>query len=180
MGLPFIDDPAIGLGAVALDDLVASGAVSIDRRGESTRARLEPHRSGNIFRVAVGVTGEPVDAGWSAFDQRYQWFGKAPRSVTSGAHLFVLAVDRWKSAVVGLYETVSAGAAKLPASPNPERWPWALGVRPMAAIPPPEAVRVDGQTGPQSGLPERIYDKSVWPSLYAAVASSRLPPARRR
>jgi hypothetical protein len=124
----------------------------------------------------VGVTGEPVDPGWSAFDQRYQWFGKPPRSVTSGAHLFVLAVDRWRSAVVGLYETVSAGAAKLSGSPNPERLPWALGVRPMAAIPPPAAVRVDGQTGPESGLPERVYDKSMWPSLYAAVASSPPPP----
>ncbi len=73
-------------------------------------------------------------------------------------HLFVLAVDRWKSAVVGLYETVTAGAAKLPDSPDQTRWPWALGVRPLAAIPPPEATRVEGQVGPQSGLPAHVSD----------------------
>jgi hypothetical protein len=44
MGLPFTDDRAMGLGAVPLDHLVASGAVSIDQRGESARARS--HRIG--------------------------------------------------------------------------------------------------------------------------------------
>lgn len=170
------DHSSLSLTAMDFDSLVASGARSLDVDGESARAHVHPHPSGNIFRVAVGVTGDPVDATWSAFDRRYQWFGKAPQNVTSGAHLFVLAVDRWRSAVVGLYETVSAGADKLPDSPDPARWPWALGVRPLAAVPPPEAVRVEGQTGPQSGLPERVYDEAAWPDLYAAVASSPPPP----
>lgn len=71
---------------------------------------------------------------------------------------------------------MSAGADRLPGSSDPDRWPWALGVRPLAAIPPPYAERVDGQQGPQSGLPERVYDESVWPELYAAVAASPPPP----
>jgi hypothetical protein len=82
------------------EELLASGAVRIDASGEATREVIRRHPSGNVFRVAVGVRGHPVPATWSASDQRYQWFGKRPQSVTSGAHLFVLAVDRWKSAVV--------------------------------------------------------------------------------
>lgn len=161
------------------DALVSSGALTIDQDGATARALITPHPSGNIFRVAVGVTGDSVDEGWSTFDQRYHWFGKKPQAVTSGAHLFVLAVDRWRSAVVGLYETVSAGADKLPHSPDPERWPWAVGVRPLAAIPPPQAAGVEGQQGPQSGLPEHIYDEAALPQLYAAVAASPPPPGPR-
>jgi hypothetical protein len=116
---------------------------------------------------------------WSAFEQRYQWFARRPKSVTSGAHLFVLAVDRWKSAVVGVYETVTAGADKLPGSPDAKRWPWALGVRPLAAIPPPIAERVEGQVGPQSGLPARISDPDTLDRLYQAVADSPPPPGPR-
>lgn len=175
MGFLSPEDEVSSLTAVDFDNLVASGAVSIDAPGVAARALVHQHPSGNVFRVAKGVTGDPVDATWSAFDNRYQWFGKAPRSITSGAHLFVLAVDRWRSAVVGLYETVSAGAARLPNSPDPARWPWALGVRPLAAVPPPRAVRVEGQTAPHSGLPERV-DASAWGDLYAAVASSPPPP----
>jgi hypothetical protein len=172
MGFVSPDDPPPRLTAADFDRLVHSGAVSIDVDGGSARAQIRQHGSGNIFRVAVGVTGESVTPTWSAFDERYQWFGRAPQNITSGAHLFVLADDRWKSAVVGLYETVTAGADRLPDSPDPARWPWAVGVRPLAAIPPPQAIRVEGQTGPQSGLPERIYDASAWPNLYAAVKSA--------
>lgn len=159
--------------SVDFERLVQDGAIVVDRSG---RARIEPHRSGRVFRVAVGVTGDPVEPDWSAFDQRYQWFGQQPHNVASGDHLFVLAVDRWRSAVVGLYEAVSAGAQKLPDSPDPSRWPWALGVRPLAAVPPHEAARVDGQIGPQSGLPVYVYDESAWPQLYDAVAFSPAPP----
>lgn len=158
------------------EGLVSSGALMIDVDGNAARAMIRPHLSGNVFRVAVGVTGHPVPETWDAFDQRYQWFSKRPQSVTSGAHLFVLAVDRWKSAVVGLYETVTAGADKLPGSSNPERWPWALGVRPLAAIPPPLAERVEGQRGPQGGLPEQVSDVDVQERLYQAVAGSHPPP----
>lgn len=158
------------------DALVESGTLSIAQADSAARARVTPRAAGRVFRVAVGVTRWPVDDDWSAFDQRYQWLGRNPQSVASGDHLFVLAVDRWRSAVVGLYETVSAGADRLPDSPDPDRWPWALGVRPLAAIAPPQAERVDGQRGPQSGLPERVDDEEAIRQLYAAVADSPPPP----
>lgn len=152
--------------------LVSSGALTIDYSSRATQARITPHPSGRIFRVAVGVKRHPVPEDWNAFNERYQWFGKKPQALASGDHLFVLAVDRWRSAVVGLYEAVSAGADRLPDSPDPDRWPFALGVRPLAAIPPPRAERIEGQQGPQSGLPERIYDEAAIPLLYAAVEDS--------
>lgn len=173
MGLP------VGNGGLPtttdLDGLLDDGAVRVDDGGLA-RASITPHASGHIFRVAVGVTEDPVPAGWSAFDQRYQWFGQKPQSVASGAHLFALAVGTWHSAVVGLYEAVSAGADKLPDSPNPDRWPWALGVKPLAAIAPPLATHVDGQIGPQSGLPAHVEDRRAQAELYAAVAESPPPP----
>lgn len=163
-------------GAPSLADferLVSERAIIVDRTG---RARVEPHPAGRVFRVAVGVTGDSVEPNWSAFRARFHWFGQEPHNVVSGDHLFVLAVDRWRSAVVGLYEAVSAGAQKLPDSPNPDRWPWALGVRPLAAIPPTVAIRVEGQIGPQSGLPVYVYDESARPRLYDAVGDSPPPP----
>lgn len=173
MGLGIAGDPEARPTRRQFEDLLKAGALRID---EEAKGVVLPHSSGNVFRVAVGVTGWPIAETWSAFDQRYQWFGKPPRNVTSGVHLFVLAVDRWKSAVVGLYEAVSAGAAKLPNSPDPDRWPWALGVRPLAAIPPPLAERVDGQIGPQSGLPQRVSDPGARASLYQSIAASPPPP----
>ena len=159
------------------NELFDAGTFSSD---SAARASIRRPPSGLVFRVAVGVTGQSVAPDWSAFDQRYQWFGQQPRSLTSGAHLFVLAVDRWKSAVVGLYEAVSAGADQLPGSPDPDRWPYALGVRPLAAVPPPNAVRVDGQRAPMSGLPERVTDEAAIDALYEAVADSPPPPAPTR
>lgn len=154
------------------EHLLSVGALKVD---EAAAATVQP-QSANVFRVAVGVTGDPISETWSAFDQRFQWFGRPPQQLTSGSHLFVLAVDRWKSAVVGLYEAISAGAAKLPGSSNPERWPWAVGIRPLAAIPPPLAQRVEGQRGPQGGLPEKITDRDAQQRLYQAVAGSPPPP----
>jgi hypothetical protein len=161
------------------DDLVSSHSLSVDEAGVTLGATVRPHPSGRVFRVAVGVTGDSVDEDWNAFEERFQWFGQAPQQVASGDHLFVLAVDRWRSAVVGLYEAVSSGAVKLPGSPDPERWPYALGVRPLAAIPPPDAKRVDRQRGPQSGLPERVSDSGAQAQLYAALAESPPPPGPR-
>lgn len=157
------------------EGLVSAGVLRISENG-GARAVIQPHPSGNVFRVAVGVTGDSIPSTWDAFAQRYQWFGSRPKSVTSGAHLFVLAVDRWRSAVVGLYEAVSSGAEELPGSSDPVRWPWALGVRPLAAIPPPDAERVEGQLGPQSGLPASVTDPEALERLYRAVADSPPPP----
>lgn len=155
---------------------VSRGQIEINPDSGGTKASIQRQPLTRVFKVSVGVTGDSIPADWNAFDQRYQWFGKAPRQVTSGAHLFVLAVDRWKSAVVGLYEAISSGAQKLPNSPDATRWPWALGVRPLAAIPPPEAKQVDGQTGPQSGLPAYIPDEDTMARLYGAVEDSPPPP----
>lgn len=158
-----------------VEALLERGTIRIDDQGLA-RAAITPHFSGHIFRVAVGVTDDPVSEDFDAFEQRYQWFGRKPQSVTSGAHLFVLAVGRWRSAVVGLYETVSAGADKLPDSPDPERWPWALGVKPLAAIAPPNAERVAGQIGPQSGLPISVEDPGARAALYDAIRESGPAP----
>ena len=158
------------------DALVEAGELAVAEGPGASRAQITPHPGGRVFRVAVGVTGDSIPETWSAFDKRYQWLGKEPKSIASGDHLFVLAVDRWKSAVVGLYETVSGGAETLPGSPDPERWPWALGVKPLAAIPPPNAVQVIHQRGPQSGLPERVDDDEAVRQLYTAVADSPPPP----
>ena len=157
------------------DQLLAAGSLVVDPT--ISKARITPQVSRQqIFRVAVGVTGHPVDSGWNAVNQRYQWFGKAPKQVTSGAHLFVLAVDRWTARSSDSTKPVSPGAVKLPGSPDANHWPFALGVRPLAAVLPPEAVQVKGQRGPQSRLPEHIYDADAHRRLYAAVAGS--PPPR--
>src|SRR4029077_5187128 len=104
-------------------DLLSSGALKLEDDGDTATAKIRPHPSNRVFRVAVGVTGDPVGEDWNAFDERFQWFGQSPQQVASGDHLFVLAVDRWRSAVVGLYEAVSTRAVKLRGSPNPEPRP---------------------------------------------------------
>jgi hypothetical protein len=172
MGLGIASSPEGVPTLERFEHLLGAGELTIDK---SAAATVQPQLS-NVFRVAVGVADWPVPETWSAFDQRYQWFGKAPQSITSGSYLFVLAVDRWKSAVVGLYEAVSPGAARLPDSPDPERWPWAVGVRPLAAIPPPLAECVDGQVGPQSGLPSSVRDPDALERMYRAVSASPPPP----
>lgn len=176
MGLEIAANPTMLPTRAQFEDLVASKALRISEDKGAARAVIRPHPSGHVFRVAIGVTGHSIPSTWNAFEQRYQWFGKQPRSVASGAHLFALGVDRWKSAVVGLYEAVSSGAEKLPGSSDPNRWPWALGVRPLAALPPPLAERVEGQQGPQSGLPAHVADADARTRLYRAVAESPPPP----
>jgi hypothetical protein len=171
MGLGLASDADGTLRREQFERLLDDGEVRIDEGAVTT---LEP-RFANVFRISVGVTGEPVEATWNAFDERFQWFSRPPRSLTSGSYLFVLAVDRWHSAVVGLYEAVSAGAARLPSSPDPGRWPWAVGVRPLAAIPPPLAERVEGQIGPQGG-PAGITDRDTIEALFGAIAASPPPP----
>jgi hypothetical protein len=157
---------------------VSAGHLHFSNDG-AARAAITPLPRSNVFRVAVGVKGHPVPPDWSAFDQRYQWFGGPPRHVAKGTHLFALAVDRWRSAVVGLYEAMSAGAERLPGSPDPARWPWALGVKPLAPIPVPGALRIDGLYGPQNGLPASIPSDELLSIPYASVANSPPPPGPR-
>jgi hypothetical protein len=151
---------------------VASGEIRVDETGRARIVRQAPTR---VFKVSIGVSGFPVEPTWWAFDQRYQWLGRQPHQVSSGDHLFAMAVDRWRSAVVGLYEAVSPGAQALPGSPDPNRWPLALGVRPLAAILPPDAERIPGLYGPQNPIPEHVNNSDHQTALYAAVRNS--PPA---
>jgi hypothetical protein len=151
--------------------LIASGEIRVDETGRARIVRQTPAR---VFKVSVGVSGSPVDPTWWAFDQRYQWLGRQPHQVSSGDHLFAMAVDRWRSAVVGLYEAVSPGAQALPGSSNPDRWPLALGVRPLAAILPPDAEQIPGLYGPQNPIPEHVNNLDHQTALYAAVRNS--PP----
>jgi hypothetical protein len=164
--------------AAQFNALLSAREIRVTDAG-GARAAISPEPRTNAFRVAVGVKGRPVPDDWSAFDQRYQWFGSPPRHVAKGTHLFALAVDRWRSAVVGLYEAMSSGAERLPGSPDPERWPWALGVKPLAAISPPDAIRIDGFYGPQNGLPSVIPDEEILLALYNAIADSPPPPRPR-
>lgn len=152
--------------------LVASGEIRVDETGRARIVRQTPTR---VFKVSVGVRDFPVAPTWWAFDQRYQWLGQQPHQVSSGDHLFAMAVDRWRSAVVGLYEAVSPGAQVLPGSPNPKRWPFALGVRPLAAILPPDAEQIPGLYGPQNPIPEHVNNPDHQTALYEAVRDS--PPA---
>lgn len=168
IGYPLAAAPAI----TDYEALIASGEIRVDETG---RARITPQAPGRVFKVSIGVHNHPVDENWWAFNQRYQWLGRPPQHVTSGDHLFALAVDRWGSAVVGLYEAVSPGAQALPGSPDPSRWPLALGVRPLAAIFPPKGDRIPGCYGPQNPVPERVYSTTHQAALYAAVHDS--PPA---
>lgn len=81
-------------------------ALKLEAGNTAATTIIRPHPSGRVFCVAVGVTGQSVDENWNPFEERFQWFGQSPHQVASGDHLFVLAVDRWRSAVVGLYEAV--------------------------------------------------------------------------
>src|SRR5579875_88008 len=169
---PLESAPAVSDFAV----LVGSGEIRVDLTG---RARITPQSPGRVFKVSIGVSGHPVEPTWWAFDQRYQWLGAQPSQVSSGDHLFALAVDVWGtggSAVVGLYEAVSPGAQILPGSPDVDRGPLALGVRPLAAVLPPEAEHIPGMYGPQNPIPVHVNDPDHQTALYAAIKDSPPPP----
>jgi hypothetical protein len=156
--------------------LLDSGEIQVDQTG---LARITRQTPGRVFKVSIGVSGHPVPPTWCAFDQRYQWLGAQPSKVSSGDHLFALAVDMWGtggSAVVGLYEAVSPGAQALPGSPDVTRWPLALGVRPLAAILPPQAEHIPGVYGPQNPIPVRVGNPDHQTALYTAVKDSPPPP----
>jgi hypothetical protein len=70
---------------------------------------LAPHPFGQVYIAGVGLGHEPVDDSWSAFDHEYLYFATVPKRVVKGAHVFALGAGR-RSAVLGLFEVVKAGA----------------------------------------------------------------------
>lgn len=176
MRLESADDPLGNPTRDGFEASVAAGSIRIDPDDGAARAVIQPQSPNRVFRVAVGTSQDPVGEDWDTFQERFQWFGGPPSQVGTGDHLFVLAVGQpWLSAVVGLYEAVSPGAVRMEGSSDPARWPVAMGVRPLAAVPLAIARRVEGQTGPQSGYPEHIRTADQ-PAMYAALAESLPPP----
>jgi hypothetical protein len=129
---------------------------------------IQRHPFNRVFVAGVGLGHNPVDDGWSAFDQEHLWFAKPPRQVPKGAHVFALGAGRG-SAVLGLYEVTGGGPERRPANPwDAERWPWNLAVRALATVPPPVAERVDGVRAPRSTA-ARVREAAQIAALYAAI-----------
>jgi hypothetical protein len=130
---------------------------------------VEPHRFGRIFTAGVGVAGEPIRDDWRAEDQDHLWFSARNTQVSKSDHIFALGAGRG-SIVVGLFEVGSSGFEKLPRPEwDPEgRWPWALGVRPLAGVPPREAVSVEGVRAPRRTAAQ-VKDSKLQSALYEAI-----------
>jgi hypothetical protein len=130
---------------------------------------VEPHPFGQVYIAGVGLGHEPVDDGWSAFDHEYLYFATVPKQVVKGAHVFALGAGR-RSAVLGLFEVLKAGANLSPKNPwDPDRWPYNLYVRAIASVAPPEATNVEGVRAPR-GNAVHIRDEEQQIALYRAVS----------
>ena len=142
-----------------------------DSRGRWRLAGLNPtrpHRHGRVFTGGVGVAGGPVPADWAAREQTHLWFSQQSQQLGRGDHLFVLGAGRG-SAVLGLFETTSAGMSRTPRNSfDPERWPWAISVRALASVPPNDAVSVPDVTAPRATA-QPIRDPQQRAALYSAV-----------
>ena len=139
---------------------------------------IAAHRFDRVFTAGVGDSNNPVPDDWSAFDQEYLWFRSPPRRFSNGDHVFALGAGR-HSAVLGLYEVTWSAPLKEPQnnkSGDPDRWPWSIGTRALATVPPPLAIRVEGVLTPR-GTADQVWDKRQIRELYAALdppgASSR-------
>jgi hypothetical protein len=128
---------------------------------------VEPHPHGRVFTAGVGLGHDPVGDDWDAFDSEHLWFAKPPHQVCRGDHIFALGAGR-RSAVLGLFEVTSGGPIRLDNPWDPERWPWAISVRPVAAVPPPVAKRVDGVVAPRATA-ARVWEEADQAALYAAL-----------
>jgi hypothetical protein len=126
-----------------------------------------PHPHGRIFTASVGLGHDPVDDDWEALESEYLWFSQPPRQVCRGDHIFILGAGR-RSAVLGLAEVLSGGPEEIPNPWDPDRWPWALHVRPLASVPPRLAESVPSVTAPRATA-ARIWDPSVQRALYSAL-----------
>jgi hypothetical protein len=130
---------------------------------------LAPHPFEQVYIAGVGLGHEPVDDDWSAFDHEYLYFSTVPKQVVKGAHVFALGAGR-RSAVLGLFEVVKAGASLSPKNPwNPDRWPYNLQIQPLASVPPPEATNIDGVRAPR-GNAVHIRDEEKRMALYRAMS----------
>jgi hypothetical protein len=82
--------------------------------------------------------------------------------------VFALGAGR-RSAVLGLYEVTRGGPLMRPQNPwDPARWPWNIGVRSLATVPPAIAQRVEGVTAPRSTA-ARVRDDRQIRALYDAL-----------
>lgn len=129
---------------------------------------IEPYRFDRVFTAGVGLGNDPVDDGWSAFDQEHLWFATPPRQLSARDHVFALGAGR-RSAVLGLYEVTRGGPLERPANPwDPGRWRWNIGVRALATVPPAVATRVDGVIAPRSTA-ARVREPALIRALYEAL-----------
>ncbi len=147
--------------------LLAQGAAR-GRWRLSTAAEIAPHPFGRVFTAGVGLGDDPVEDDWSADEYEHVWFTRRSLQLSRGDHLFVLGAGR-HSAVLGLYEVTSAGTSRTPPNPfQPERWPFAIGVRALAAVPPLEASPVPDVIAPR-GMAHHIDDPVRQAALYQAI-----------
>lgn len=131
-----------------------------------------PKPLGQVFTAAVGVAGDPVDDDWRAdayaAEFGHIWFNKPSNQLSVGDHLFAIGVDRG-GAVIGLFEVLSTGDLRQPRNPwEPDRWAYAVAVRALAGVPPPQATGVDGVRTPRATA-YRINDDAQRHDLYAAL-----------
>jgi hypothetical protein len=132
---------------------------------------VQRHPFDRVFVAGVGLGHDPVDDGWTAFDQEHLWFATPPRQVSTGDHVFALGAGRG-SAVLGLYEVTRGGPLQRPPNPwDAERWPWNIGVRALATVPPPVAERVNGVRAPRSTA-ARVREPAQIAALYDAIDDS--------
>lgn len=119
------------------------------------------------------MAGDPVDDDWRADEYAAEhghiWFHSPSQQLSVGDHLFAIGVDRQR-AVLGLFEVLSAGDLLEPRNPwDPDRWPYAVAVRPLAGVPPAEAASVDEVSTPRQTA-NRVTDPAAQSALYAAMA----------
>jgi len=129
---------------------------------------VQPHPHGRVFTAGVGLADRPVGDDWDADRQQHLWFAKPPKQVCSGDHIFALGAGR-ESAVLGLFEVTSGGPERLENPWDSERWPWAISVRPLAAVDPPSATPAPGVRAPRATA-ARVKDQGLQRALYAAVS----------
>ena len=154
-------------------DLVEAGVRGRWRLPRGPGDAIRPHEHERVFIASVGVAEAPVNDDWAASEQSHLWFSVPSKQVSTGDHVFVLGAGR-RSAVLGLFESLSTGTTRdNPHPSDPERWPWSIRARPLASVPPPEAVPVGGLIAPR-GAPQLVRDADARQALYSAMRGYEL------